>query len=574
MKKALITLSVFFAGLLLLVISGCSKGDELVLAKVGSDAVYAKDLDEIFERSRMNFISFNEEFTHRRAILDSLVIRQMLIQEAYKKHIDASEEVNRIVLASYDRFLLDVLYQKEIAEKAKVTESDIKDFYDKLEYKIQASHILFSAEDTANMILDSIKNGASFEDMAVKYSVDRSAATNRGDLGWFTWGRMEPVFQDQVFKMNPGEMSKPFKTRYGWHIVKMVDRAPNEARPSYEKVQAEIKTTVENIKRNEILEKYTEDIKTKFPIKMEKSTCDYVLQRRASLYPPQLLETLPKNDFDMAQLDRDEKELVLATWDGGQITLGQYLTKIRKIRGAPKPDFDQYDSLSVFIFQLNMMDLLALHARRSGFEDDAEFKGRIKKFRELTMADVMENDSLPKAAPADDGEMRQYYEDHIDEFKVPAKIHVYEIMFATHNEASQFKPKIRSLSTFRSMANQYTERSGKRGTGGDLGLIEEMHYPELYRSADSTPVGEIAGPVRVGDKYSILYVADKQAAQIQDFLMVKQRIKDTLDQQKKSKAFEEWVEQKKKEVDIKIYENNIRSSINKGKYESADSSRG
>jgi len=575
MKNLLLSISVILTfGLAGLIFSGCSKESGQVIAKVGDAKIYAQDLNDIFDRNSMNFASFEDEYNHRRAILDSLVVRQLLIQEAYKKHIDASEEVNRIVLASYDRFLLDVLYEKEIADKAIVTDKDLKDFYDKLENKMQASHILVSTEDSANAIYDSLKNGASFEDMAVKYSIDPSAKTNKGDLGWFTWGRMDPTFQDEVTKLNPGEFSKPFKTRYGWHIAKMTGREPNDQRKSYEQMLPEMKSTLENLKRNDILEKYTEELKKNFPIKVEKSTCDYVLQRRTNLYPPQLLETLPKNDFDMAQLDRDEKELVLASWDGGQITLGDYLIKIRKLRGAPKPDFDQYDSLASFIFQLNLMDLLGLQARKSGIEDSPEFKDRIKKFRELTMADVMENDSLPRPAPVDDGEIRQYYEDHAAEYKVPAQIHLYEIMFPYSKLAEQYKPKIRSLDAFKSMANEFTERPGKRGTGGDLGYVDERYYPELYQAADTTPVGDVAGPISVGGKFSLIYVADKKAPEIRDFASVKAGIKDTLDRQRKRKIFEDWVAEKKKEVSIRIYEDNLRASIDKTKFAQADSTKG
>ncbi len=575
MKRLLLTISLILTlGLIGLIFSGCSKGNGLVIARVGNDKIYAQDLNDIFDRNRMNFISFEDEYNHRRAILDSLVIRQMLIQEAYKKHIDASEEVNRIVLASHDKFLLDVLYQKEIADKAKVTDEDLKDFYNKLENQMQASHILMTTEDSINIIYDSLKNGVNFEDMAIRHSIDPSVKTNRGDLGWFTWGRMDPTFQEQVFSLNQGDISKPFKTRYGWHIVKLTGRQPNDKRQSYEKMVPEIRAALENIKRSDALEKYTQELKKNFPIKIETSTCDYVLQRRTNLYPPQLLETLPKNDFDLAQLDRDEKELALASWDGGQMTLGQYLTKIRKLRGAPKPDFDQHDSLSSFIFQLNLMDLLAVQARRSGIEESAEFKDKIKKFRELTMADVMENDSLPRVAPCDEGEMRQYYENHTDQYKTPAQIHVYEIMYPTYGYAKDYKPKIRSLEAFKAMANTDTERPGKRGNGGDLGYIEERSYPELFHAADTTPVGDIAGPIGVGGKFSLIYVADKKAAEIRDFATVKASIKDTLDKQRKRKVYEDWVEAKKKEINIRIYEDDLRSSIDKTKFQSADSTKG
>ncbi|MCX6826081.1 MAG: peptidylprolyl isomerase [candidate division Zixibacteria bacterium] len=267
MKKlcqiVLIISAIFMFSLLL---SGCAKNDNTILAKIGSDKITAKDLNDLFGRSGINFRSFDEEYQNRKMILDSLIIQQLLIQEAYKKHLDTSEEINGIILASNNKFLLDILYQREIIDKIKVTDAEIKAFYDKLENKVQASHILLTTADTAKIVMDSLKKGANFEDMAVRYSIDPSAKINRGDLGYFTWGRLDPTFQEQAFKLNPGEMSEPFKTRFGWHIVKMSNRAPNELRQSYDKMIPTIRTNIENMKRMELLETFKTTVKDKYPV--------------------------------------------------------------------------------------------------------------------------------------------------------------------------------------------------------------------------------------------------------------------------------------------------------------------
>lgn len=555
-------------------LTGCGKKDELVLARVGGDEITARDMDEIYGQNRMNFASYEDEYESRRAVLDSLIMQRLLIKEAYKRNIDASEEVNRIVLASYDRFLLDILYQREINDKIKITDEDLKDFYNQLEYKIQASHILVTTEDSAKMLLDSIKNGASFEDLAVRYSKDQTARTNRGDLGYFSRGKLDHIFEENAFKLNPGEISSPFKTRFGWHIVKVVDRAINEERQSFDKMKDQIRATLDNLKRFEVLENYTNGIKAKYPVKVETSTCDYVLHRRSALYPPQLLEQIPKNDFDLAQLDRDEKELILATWEGGQISLGDYLTKVKKLRGAPKPDFDDTAAMAEFIFQMNLMEILGVEARKVGLENDPEFKRKITRFRELAMADIMENDSLIYPPPPDDGEVRQYYEDHIADYTVPPKAHLYEILVSSEELALKLKSQIRSLAQFKKLADEYTERPGKRGSGGDLGVTDHRYYPDLFKYVDQTPVGEIAGPIPTIQRYAVIYVADKQAEEIRDFNIVKQNIKDRLDRERRSKALAEWVEKQKENIDVKIYEENLRASINKAKYAAADSTLG
>jgi parvulin-like peptidyl-prolyl isomerase len=555
-------------------IIGCGKGgDRLVLAKVGSDEITSQELNDIFNRNRVAFASYDEELEQRQLILDSLVIQQLLIQEAYRRGLDNSEELNRIILANNDRFLLDVLYQREISDKVEVSESEIQDYYEKLKEKVHLSHILLTTEDSARMVLDSLKAGANFENMAIIYSKDPGAKNNRGDLGFVIWGKMDNDFQTAAFKMNPGEVSEPVKTRYGWHIIKMIDRQPNEPLQSMGKISADIKSSIENIKMGEILEKYKEKLTAQYPVKVDTPTCTYLLNRRASLYPPQLLETsIPKNDFDANQLDRDEKEMILATWPGGQTTLGQYLLKIktlrRQIRGLNPPDFDQTDSLASFIFQINLQDILIVEARNQNIENDAEYKRKIKRFKELAMADVMENDSLPMAGPPDDGEMRQYYEEHSNEFMIPPQVHVYEIMVGDYVAAKQYKAQAISLDQFKKLAGQYTERPGKRSVSGDLGYIEERYYPEIFRSAMVTPIGYVAGPLEISGKYSVIYVADKKAEDMKDFLAVKQSIKDTLEKQRKRKALESWVAQKRTEVDIKINENNLRATINAAKYQS------
>ncbi len=570
-KKSITTISIMGLTLLGALFSGCGSDKDMVIASVNGDKIYAQDLNDIFNRSRMSFASFDDEFQSRRDIVDSLVIQQLLIQAAYQKNIDEVEEVKRIILANSEKFLLDILYQAEVMDKVEVTEEEIKDFYSMLEYKVHAFHIVVKEKDTAMMIMDSLKQGGIFEDLAVRYSIETQAKTNRGDLGYFIWGQMDPEFQEQVFKLEPGQISEPFETRFGWHIAKLVDKAPNELRGNFEKMADQIKRSLENARRNERLAEYRNELMEKYPINIDTVTCQYLLHKREVLYPPSLLEQIPKNDFDVSQLDRHEKELVLATWDGGQLSAGQYLGQIKRIRPEMKPDFDDYEALSEFIFKLSFESILGVEARRIGLEDDDRYQRKITRFKELTMADIMENDSIPPAAPPDEGEIRQYYEENENEFLIPAKAQIYEILFSDYAAAKTYAGKIPSLERFKSLAKQHTTRAGKRAVGGDLGWIDSRSFPKYFNEAQQNEVGKVVGPIQIGSNYALIYIADKKEEEVKDFLMVKQQIYDTLDRQKRRRAFEDWVEEKKANANIQINENNIRATINQALYESPDS---
>jgi len=94
-----------------------------------------------------------------------------------------------------------------------------------------------------NDIYDSAAAGVDFTELAQIFSQDNSASKG-GDLGWFSRGRMVPEFDSTVFAMKVGEISKPVRTQFGWHIIKLLDT----------KIEKEVprgKTKSENVeKRN------------------------------------------------------------------------------------------------------------------------------------------------------------------------------------------------------------------------------------------------------------------------------------------------------------------------------------
>ena len=88
--------------------------------------------------------------------------------------------------------------------------------------KVHAAHILVKTEQEANSILFDLKRGASFEEMAKKHSICPSRSKG-GDLGWFGKGQMVKEFETAAFSLPVGELSKPVKTQFGYHIIKVLE---------------------------------------------------------------------------------------------------------------------------------------------------------------------------------------------------------------------------------------------------------------------------------------------------------------------------------------------------------------
>ena len=121
-----------------------------------------------------------------------------------------------------------------IVEKT-IIEPGIKKLYDRRKEELRVSHIMFrpgkdgdqASLDLANAVLDSIKNGASFEEMAKKYSQDTFSGPSGGDIFYVTAGILPVEFEDAMYSLQPGEVySKPVKTNYGYHLIKVTERHP------------------------------------------------------------------------------------------------------------------------------------------------------------------------------------------------------------------------------------------------------------------------------------------------------------------------------------------------------------
>ena len=85
--------------------------------------------------------------------------------------------------------------------------------------KIRASHILVEKQSQALKVLEELKTGGDFKELARKYSTCPSGKRG-GDLGQFGRGQMVREFEQAAFALKPGQVSEPVKTQFGYHVIK------------------------------------------------------------------------------------------------------------------------------------------------------------------------------------------------------------------------------------------------------------------------------------------------------------------------------------------------------------------
>ena len=274
MKKLL----TFILLLLIPVAFGCSQNsapDSPVIAKVNKGTVtesdFLREVGRIPEWARSQF----ETGEGKEKFLDELVKKELIHQHAKKMRLDNNEEYLEKVREFEKLTLVALSLKKEVDEKVKVDENEVRAFFDENQEKftvgtqIKASHILVKTEDEAKNAYERIMSGEKFEAVAKEVSIDKGSAEKGGDIGFFGRGRMVPEFERAALSLKTGEISQPVKTRFGYHIIKQTDVKMGDP-ASYEQSKEAIRRELINQKPKKYFDELIDKLKAESHISTDK----------------------------------------------------------------------------------------------------------------------------------------------------------------------------------------------------------------------------------------------------------------------------------------------------------------
>lgn len=281
-----------------------------VVATVNGTDIPKIELKKIYTIMSAQLKMTQQEVSEEKLIysaLDELISAELLKQESKKQNITPSPEAVEKELETLraqfpdtesfenalrekgftikdvrknieDQLVLKEVLEREIDSKIAVSEKAVKDFYAenrdyfKKEESVRASHILVKSEENDNEkkvaearkkidnILALVKKGDDFGEAAKKYSEGPSASSG-GDLGYFTRGQMVKPFEDAAFSLKTGEISDVVKTRFGFHIIKLVDRKEKGVAP-LEEVRESIKSYLTRLEGEKHFARYIESLRS------------------------------------------------------------------------------------------------------------------------------------------------------------------------------------------------------------------------------------------------------------------------------------------------------------------------
>ena len=232
-----------------------ASADDPVLAKVNGVELRRSDLKVAEDELGASLPQQLQGPAREEYVLGFLIDLTALAQSAESEKLDQGPDFERSLAFSRKRLLMQAALTK--ATQSALTDEALKKTYEeavkqqKPEQEVHARHILFRVEDAkdekasaaaeqkAKDVEARLKKGEDFATLAKELTEDPSGKENGGDLGFFTKEQMVPEFANVAFELKPGEVSKPVKTQFGWHVIK-VDEKREKPIPTFDEVKPQI----------------------------------------------------------------------------------------------------------------------------------------------------------------------------------------------------------------------------------------------------------------------------------------------------------------------------------------------
>jgi peptidyl-prolyl cis-trans isomerase C len=225
--------------------AGPARAEDKVLAKVNGVEIRQSDV-ALAEEELGPSLAQMDPATKDENVLAFLIDMKIVSKAAEDKKVQDGEDFKKRLAFTRSRLLMDSLLASE--GKAATTDDAMKKVYESAskeitgEDEVHARHILVETEDEAKAVEEELKKGADFAELAKKKSKD-PGASDGGDLGFFTKDQMVPEFSAVAFALEPGKISDPVKSQFGWHVIKVEEKRKRKA-PDFDQVKSQIETYV------------------------------------------------------------------------------------------------------------------------------------------------------------------------------------------------------------------------------------------------------------------------------------------------------------------------------------------
>ncbi len=399
-------------------------------------------------------------------------------------------------------------------------------------------------------VLDSLRQGYDFGELAKRHSDDKFSNERNGDAGYYGRGQAYREIDEFIFNAKVGDISDIIRTRWGYHIVKVTEIVP--VKPFDEMVD-ELNRLYQSYRLEYDFKKYVEKLKKEYNFKLNQQTLDIFISKADTS------KTTSHSNWDSVYT-KEDREKVLFEYANQKITLDSAIKIIKRSTEFSGRKLDR-SGINGMIDRLGEMKLTEYRARNVE-KVYPEFKNELKEFVDGILLYHIEQKMVWDRVDLSEGKLKEFYEKNKENYRFPDRVRFSEIWVKSESLAKDIYSQLGKGVPFDSLVVKYTERAGMKEKKGDWGLVDASEN-EIAWKAWNMKVNEISEPVKFQGGYSIIKVTGKEPSRIKTFEEAFSEVASAVQEQELKRLEKEWVESLKKKYKVVINEKALEKVFNR-----------
>ena len=537
----------------LVLIAACSspQGDKSVVARVGEVAITFEDLQRFKSDMPPLLLSERDGVAAFDEYLQAMVDMELMLLEAQRRQIDSDSGFVEQWEQERRKKLFQEFVKLEIQDKIDLPQEELKRQWSESRWNrlLKLARIRSGTAGEAAQALRALESGTPFEELSGQHLTHRQQGNHQGELNSYVGRNNIEEFEvsldvaEVLFDLAKGEISAPLKVEAGYDIYKVLDERPAPA--SYYLIfsQGVLMAAFGERRRTLIAELMRE-----YNVELD----PHSISELAAIVAKDNVEDI-------------DAEGILGRYDGGQITLADFLALYPKVRrvasvGTDSSGIDEFVRLYLvpevlFPVAIERRGL----AQEPAISDWLRIKKRAMLIEELRRRDVEEHVDLSEDA------LRSYYEANQHRFIEDREVAVQEILVATQEEAEALAARIRAGEDMAALAASHSIRQGNNKGRFHIHSFERVVFGELLTEALAAEVGVLIGPVAIAETphrqggFSLFEVLEKTPEKLKPYDEVVKQVRYWWTKEEENRLYSELIDRLREKyvAHVSIYEGHL-----------------
>ena len=495
---------------------------EKVIATIGNIEITESEFIERFEFTpqfnRQNKAQLNASKLN---FLYTLIAEKLWAQDALQNGLDISGGIETARSAIEKMYVRDALYKNEITDRIFITDEEIKEGLDRSLYTLKVNFLYSADKNEIDNLYGLLKLNVPFDSILT----ERYEYFEQKEPIEVIYGDLQDNVEDSVFALNAGEFTPPLAAADGWYIFNLVEKISKvmESKKEEENTFNSVKKIIAKSKEAELFRNFYISFFKNRQMDVDQNLFKEIFHNLHSIFKSK--ENLLPNKSQEDLIHLEVNDLLLIENKLGNINLNRPFLKFERNPISAKTFlreliFDGFNTTSSdSLFLLNHFnnrvrttiekELLAREGYKRGLHLSPEVQRSVRMWTDNYLFQAAKGDILDTVSVSDSAALAEYKKFNKKEV-YPVQVNIIEILTDSLELINRVRRDLDSGIDIKILAEKFTEREWTKEKQGEFGFFPVNAYGEIGRIAAQMEIGEIYGPLKVPEGYSIFKLIDKK----------------------------------------------------------------